>query len=194
MVWNHLWRRLSSCWIQFLWITNPPKEQSLLGCLVEWKDVKWSNVILTRSRIPHQLQIVDPLSGCLEKSSQPFGNCVKTKMRIPSEMHFHLPSHRKKRASQKAPMPLRWMRRRKQDRQRRCHHQKLSQRRSNPGKVMVKEKGIKGISLKGRLQRAKLNLRQRQRVRQKPKVSLLYHVYSSQRVRVTEVQNVPSPM
>ena len=98
---------------------------------------------------------------------------------------------KEKGISPKVLMPPRWMRRRMQERQRRCHYPKLSQRLSNPGKVMVKEKVQRGIQgPKGHLHRAKLNLHQKQRLRQKPKVSHPCHACFIQRVLAIVVQNV----
>lgn len=139
--------------------------------------------------IQRHIDKIKDSSPTLERSRQLFGNCEKIKTRSPLEMHFHLPNPRRK--NQKAPMPPLLRRRRTQDRQRRCHRHKLSQRLSNPGKVMVKEKVKRRIqSPKGRLHRAKLNPLRKQKHRQKPKVSQLFHACFIQNVHTIVGQSV----
>ena len=111
-------------------------------------------------------------------------------MRTPLEMHFPHQSPRKIGINPKAQMQPQLKERRIQDRQRRCHHKKPSQRLSNPGKVMVKERVRKERSPKGHLRRAKLSPLPKLRPRRNPKVSRPCHVYSIQRVHVTVEQNV----
>ena len=121
--------------------------------------------------MPLQLHIVDLLIGCSEKLRQPCGKCEKTKMRTSLEMHFPHQSPRKIGINPKAQMQPQLKERRIQDRQRRCHHKKPSQRLSNPGKVMVKERVRKERSPKGHLRRAKLSPLPKLRPRQNPKVA-----------------------